>query len=93
MIINNKLLGERHKKILSFIEGYIKFHSYPPSIREIGEQVGISSTSVVVYYLYQLEAAGLIHREKKISRSVIVDYELVEKQLSQSEFLDRYYNL
>ena len=42
----------------------------PPSIREIGEKTGITSTSVVNYYLDQLEKKGMIERDRKISRGV-----------------------
>ena len=48
-------LGERHKKILDVLERYQNKVGYPPSIREIGKEADISSTSVVNYYLNQLE--------------------------------------
>lgn len=63
-------LGERHKKILKVLEKNIREIGYPPSIREIGKQTDISSTSVVNYYLNQLEEWGYIERDKKISRGV-----------------------
>jgi repressor LexA len=63
-------LGERHQKILNFIEDYQRKHKHPPSIREIGEHCDISSTSVVNYYLDQLEKNGHIERDRKISRGV-----------------------
>ena len=63
-------LSERHKKILEYLAEYQRQYSYPPSIREIGEKTGISSTSVVNYYLAQLEAQGYIEREKNISRGI-----------------------
>jgi repressor LexA len=43
---------------------------YPPSIRDICEETGITSTSVVNYYLEQLEKWGYIERDRKISRGV-----------------------
>jgi repressor LexA len=43
---------------------------YPPSIREIGEATDISSTSVVTYYLKQLEEWGYIERDAKFSRAL-----------------------
>lgn len=63
-------LGERHKKILKVLRHYQKEVGYPPSIREIGKQADISSTSVVNYYLNQLEEWGHIERDRKISRGV-----------------------
>lgn len=70
MVRKSKGLGERHQRILEFLKDYQRANKYPPSIREIGEKTGISSTSVVNYYLDQLEKRGLIERDRKISRGV-----------------------
>ena len=70
MVRKSKGLGERHQRILDFLRDYQRTNKYPPSIREIGEKTGISSTSVVNYYLDQLEKRGLIERDRKISRGV-----------------------
>ncbi len=72
MVRKSKGLGERHHKILEFIQDYQRKHKHPPSIREIGESCGISSTSVVNYYLDQLEKSGHIERDRKISRGLRV---------------------
>jgi len=63
-------LGERHIKILEILEDYQVNKGYPPTIREIGEEADISSTSVVNYYLKQLEEDGYIERKGKISRGL-----------------------
>ncbi len=63
-------LGERHKKILKFLEKFQTENGYPPSIREIGENTNISSTSVVNYYLNQLEEMNFIERESNVSRGI-----------------------
>ena len=63
-------LGERHKKILKVLQRYQNEVGYPPSIREIGKEADISSTSVVNYYLNQLEEWNYIQRDRKISRGV-----------------------
>ncbi len=63
-------LGERHKKILKFLEKFQADNGYPPSIREIGENTNISSTSVVNYYLNQLEEMNYIDRESNVSRGI-----------------------
>ena len=63
-------LSERQKKILEILEYYQTNVGYPPSIREIGKRADISSTSVVNYYLDQLEELGYISRDRKISRGV-----------------------
>ena len=63
-------LGERHKKILKFLEKFQAENGFPPSIREIGENTNISSTSVVNYYLNQLEEMNFIQRESNVSRGI-----------------------
>lgn len=68
MVRKSKGIGERHQKILGFIASYQRERKHPPSIREIGEACDISSTSVVNYYLDQLEKANLLQRDRKISR-------------------------
>src|SRR5512142_2387879 len=72
MVRKSKGLGEKHQRILEFIQDYQRKHKHPPSIREIGENCGISSTSVVNYYLDQLERDGHIERDRKISRGLRV---------------------
>lgn len=63
-------LSERHKKILEVLEHYQDNVGYPPSIREIGKEADISSTSVVNYYLDQLVKKGYIERDRKVSRGM-----------------------
>jgi repressor LexA len=70
MVRKSKGIGERHQKILDFIASYQREHKHPPSIREIGEHCAISSTSVVNYYLDQLEKSGHLERDRKISRGM-----------------------
>lgn len=70
MARRRKGLSDRHKKVLVVLERYQKEVGYPPSIREIGKEANISSTSVVNYYLNQLEEDGYIERDRKISRGV-----------------------
>jgi repressor LexA len=63
-------LSDRQQRILDFIGEYTGDHGYPPSIREIGQAVGISSTSVVDYNLRALERGGRIRRDREISRGL-----------------------
>jgi repressor LexA len=65
-----KELSKRQKKILDFIREFIDEHQFPPTIREIGETVGISSTSVVKYNLDALQRRGYIERDREISRGL-----------------------
>jgi repressor LexA len=63
-------LSTRQKEILSFIGKFTQDRGYPPTIREIGEAVSISSTSVVNYNLNKLEKERYIMRDLKVSRGV-----------------------
>jgi repressor LexA len=63
-------LSERQEKIMDFIREFIGERSFPPTIREIGKKVGISSTSVVKYNLDVLERKGFIERDGEISRGI-----------------------
>src|SRR5512146_2871564 len=72
MVRKSKGIGDKHQRILDFIQDYQRKHKHPPSIREIGENCGISSTSVVNYYLDQLEKGGHIERDRRISRGLRV---------------------
>jgi len=63
-------LSERQSKILSFLRTFTLDNGYPPTIREIGEAVGISSTSVVNYNLDALQRAGFIYRDRTVSRGI-----------------------
>lgn len=67
-------LSARQKNILEFIVSFIQEKEYPPTIREIGEKVGISSTSVVNYNLAKLENEDLITRERDVSRGLSVNW-------------------
>ena len=63
-------LSERKKKILVMLEEFQLKSGYPPSIREICDETSISSTSVVNYYLNQLEEEGYIERDSRVSRGI-----------------------
>jgi repressor LexA len=74
-----KDLSERQQKILEFIRIFIDKNRFPPTIREIGENVGISSTSVVKYNLDVLERKEFIERDREISRGIRLAEDLVER--------------
>jgi repressor LexA len=63
-------LTERQSKILDYIRYVTRVRNYPPSVREIGEAVGLSSSSTVHNHLNQLERRGLIKRDPSKSRTV-----------------------
>jgi len=66
----SKTLSERQKRILDVLARHQRQFGYPPSIREICDKTQISSTSVVNYYLDQLEEMGFIERDNRVSRGI-----------------------
>lgn len=65
-------LSERQRKILDFIEAFLRENGYPPTIREIGKAVKIGSTSVVNYNLNKLVREGFLERSQKVSRGLLL---------------------
>jgi repressor LexA len=63
-------LSERQNKMLEFLKSFSLDNGYPPTIREIGKAVGISSTSVVNYNLDALQRGGYIYRDRTVSRGI-----------------------
>lgn len=63
-------LSIRQARMIEFIRTFRIDHGYPPTVREIGREVGISSTSVVDYNLNALEKAGLVRRDREVSRGI-----------------------
>jgi repressor LexA len=66
------LLNTRQKQILKYIKDALRSKGYPPSVREIGEAVGLSSSSTVHSYLAKLEAMGFIRRDPTKPRAIDV---------------------
>jgi len=66
----SKELNSREKDILKFIEKQVADIGYPPSVREIGKAVGLSSTATVHAYLAKLEEKGYIKKENQKGRTL-----------------------
>ncbi|MBP2635923.1 MAG: lexA 2 [Firmicutes bacterium] len=66
------LLNTRQKQILKYIKDSLRSKGYPPSVREIGEAVGLSSSSTVHSYLSKLESMGFIRRDPTKPRAIDV---------------------
>ena len=64
------MLTERQRQILDFLTKYVDAHGYPPTVREIGEAVGLASPSTVHAHLANLERAGLIKRDPTKPRAL-----------------------
>ena len=63
-------LSDRQLKVLEAIREWMREHGYPPSVREIGDAVGLTSTSSVAYQLRVLERKGYLRRDPHRPRTV-----------------------
>jgi len=79
-------LSEKQTQVLEFLAEHQDKYNRPPSIREICDDVGISSTSVANYYLDQLEERGYIERDQRVSRGLRLT-EKVKEILSFGDLL------
>ena len=68
-------LTDRQRGILDFIETNMRDRGYPPSVREIGEAVGLSSSATVHNHLGTLQKLGYLHRDPTKPRAIEVRYE------------------
>jgi repressor LexA len=74
------MLTGRQQEIWDFLVDYVDEHGYPPTVREIGEAVGLASPSTVHAHLANLERAGLLKRDPTKPRAV----ELVGRERSET---------
>ena len=63
-------LTARQQEIWQFLVDYVDRHGYPPTVREIGEAVGLASPSTVHAHLANLERAGLLRRDPTKPRAL-----------------------
>lgn len=84
-------LTQRQQEILEFIRKVVRERGYPPSVREIGEAIGLSSSSTVHGHLDRLEEKGLIRRDPTKPRAieVIDDREMRTRRLIQVPVVGR----
>lgn len=74
-------LSKRQQQILDFIKQEVRTKGYPPSVREIGEAVGLASSSTVHGHLARLESKGFIRRDPTKPRAIEIldEYESIPK--------------
>lgn len=65
-------LTRRQREVLGFIEGFVEKRGYPPTLREIGQSLGIKSTNAVSDHLSVLERKGVIVRDRTRSRGIVL---------------------
>ena len=82
-------LTGRQQEIWAFLVEYVDGHGYPPTVREIGEEVGLASPSTVHAHLANLERAGLLKRDPTKPRAVeLIGRERREPEPAEAESLD-----
>lgn len=68
-------LTPRQRQVLEFIDAEVRHRGYPPSVREIGEAVGLSSSSTVHAHLAALQDKGYLRRDPTKPRAIEVSFE------------------
>jgi repressor LexA len=76
-----QMVTDRQRAILDYVRGFVDEHGYPPTVREIGEAVGLRSPSTVHAHLAQLERAGLLRRDPTKPRAI----ELTDRRRESAE--------
>lgn len=66
------MLSDRQTQVLDYIRKTVKDRGYPPSVREIGDALGLSSPSTVHSHLSALVEAGVLHRDPSKPRAIVV---------------------
>lgn len=82
MAATRRARGDTQQRILEFIESEVASKGYPPSVREIGDAVGLKSTSTVHGHLRRLEARGLLRRDAMKPRAMEVRTERTAPEAS-----------
>ncbi len=77
------LLTPRQREIWDYLLSYVEEHGYPPTVREIGQAVGLASPSTVHAHLANLERAGLLKRDPTKPRAL----ELIAREREQEHKL------
>src|SRR5918911_335483 len=75
-------LTKRQQEIFDFIRGYSDKHGYPPTVRDIGKAIGLTSSSTVHAHLANLEKVGLLRRDPSKPRAIEGDHVVVRRQKS-----------
>ena len=79
------MLTARQQEIWNYLVEYVDRHGYPPTVREIGEHVGLASPSTVHAHLANLERAGLLHRDPTKPRAL----ELIGRERREPQYDER----
>ncbi|MDA8032721.1 MAG: transcriptional repressor LexA [Actinomycetota bacterium] len=73
--MSERALSGKRRQILEFIAEQVRGRGYPPSVREIGEAVGLTSSSTVHAHLQVLQQEGYLQRDPSKPRAIVVQFE------------------
>src|SRR4029078_7786656 len=76
LMVDTSSLTKRQKEIFEYVKSYARDHGYPPTVRDIGKAIGLTSSSTVHAHLANLEKLGLLKRDPTKPRAIEV---LVDK--------------
>ncbi|MGQ9472731.1 MAG: hypothetical protein ACUVQZ_04630 [Candidatus Caldatribacteriaceae bacterium] len=80
---DKKAISSKGEEILLFIEQYFQRNGYPPTVREIGEAVGLASLCSVHYHLRKLEEKGFIRRNPSKPRAIELNVRQIDPALKK----------
>src|ERR671939_1382388 len=75
-MVDTSTLTKRQKEIFEYVKTYAREHGYPPTVRDIGKAIGLTSSSTVHAHLANLEKLGVLKRDPTKPRAIEV---LVDK--------------
>ena len=78
-------LTKRQQEVLEVVEQYMEQHGYPPTVREIGEAIGLASPSTVHAHLKALEQSGALRRDATKPRAIDLGERRREREARRPE--------
>src|SRR6476619_8037643 len=79
LMVDTSSLTKRQKEIFEYVKSYARDHGYPPTVRDIGKAIGLTSSSTVHAHLANLEKLGLLKRDPTKPRAI----ELLDRAVEQ----------
>src|SRR5919106_1582407 len=83
LMVDTGNLTKRQKEIFEYVKTYARDHGYPPTVRDIGKAIGLTSSSTVHAHLANLEKLGLVKRDPTKPRALELLGEAARKVVGQ----------
>src|SRR6187551_3478004 len=84
LMVDTGSLTKRQKEIFEYVKTYGREHGYPPTVRDIGKAIGLTSSSTVHAHLANLEKLGLLKRDPTKPRAIEVLVDKAKQVVSPS---------